>query len=325
MKKQCWFFIAGILLLPCLINAQDEWFTVLYTTSDADITYQKKAGEIQRVFAGKDLQPEGLLLIESDAWLNILYNGHKKRLDGPARLDLSDLALQMHEESKSSFLGRFMAFLSNSVRQTKDSRTMEKEHRQYLTNATAAIKGWGKKDFEIQVPFYLSGVFTDSLIRFYWVTDSSNLNYTFLIEDRESDKILFERISKESAVAVDLSKLSLAKQKGYYWSVETIGQSGTMLQSAPVPFLYDPGASNAFLKALREDYEYQKYDHFEAPLFELKSLEDSGFFQSAYNGYETLVREHPEVDLYRHVFAAFLIRMDALGEAQLVGKTGKNG
>lgn len=313
-KKALWGFIG--LFFFSLSWGQTDQFTVLYTNSSSGITYTGQGKTNQRVFSGINLPAEGKLFMKSGSWANFLYQEQKKRLEGPATIDLEELAQAIESEEKSTFMGRFWNFLSNSVNQTNDTPKLEKYHKEYLTNARGGISGYVSKKLAIQAPIYFSEIIGESFVQFQWDSISVQEGYTFMIESEENGQVIFKANTRNHHLSINLDELLIDETGVYSWKVAATLTDGKQVSSPTFLFSYAPQEVSSYMLDLQADDDYRDLEPFEQQLFLLQQLEEEGFYHSAYTQYRGLLEEEPENLLYKRLFAAFLARMNALDQAK---------
>ena len=304
-----------------LINAglwgQNDKFTVLYCNANSGILYQNN-GQGKKVFSGLNLPTQGQLKFSSGTWANVLYKGKKKRLEGPNTYELNQLAEVILKENRSTFLGRFWRFMSNSINQSDDSEKLEKYHKEYLTNSRAGISGFGESKYAIQFPVYFSETIAESLMKFYWDSIPNLNGYTFWIESRQYEHIIFKALTKSNHLSVNLGELQLKPGAIYKWKVTAVTPDSSLAVSPTAFFSYEPEGFMEYVDEVSNSKAYQNLEPQEQDLYLVHQLEEEGFYHSAHHKYQQLIKKEPKNQLYRKLFAAFLARMNALTEAKKV-------
>lgn len=297
---------------------QAESFTVTYTNASSGIEYQGAQGSAKnRVFPGKELPPSGRLFIKRGKWLNLIYNGQKRKLEGPLKIDLSQLAQEMQVEKKSTFLGRFWNFLGNAVSQTNSADDIEKYHRRYLTNARAGISGFGDKSYPIQVPIYLTETLGSSKFDLHWTALAGVEGYSVTIQDRDQENLILKAYTKSSQLSLQLEELNLSTDAVYQIQINA-KSSDSILSSDYILFSYEPAIVQEFIQELQQEREWTTLHGMEKDLYVAKKLEEEGFFQSANHYYQKLISQQPNLTFFKKLYAAFLVRMNAPKEAKQI-------
>ncbi|GAB5553614.1 MAG: hypothetical protein Sapg2KO_32050 [Saprospiraceae bacterium] len=299
-----------------LLLGQTERFTVTYTNASSGIDYQSTKGEASiRVFPGKELPDYGRLSIKRGKWLNIIFNGQKRKLEGPLKVDLAELAQEMQVEKKSTFLGRFWNFLGNSVSQTNTASDIEKYHRRYLTNARAGISGFGDKTYPIQLPIYLTETLGNPTFDLSWTTINGVDGYWVTIHDRDDEDLILKAYTKMNQLTLHLDELNIIEGKVY--EIQINGQVGESSFSSDRIFIsYEPKVVEEFITELKQEREWTTLHGMEKDLYLAKQLEEEGFYQSAHHYYQSMINQQPNLTFFKQLYAAFLVRMNAPAEAK---------
>ncbi len=311
--------VTFFLLTIHLLYPQDASFMILNTSADDGIIYSDKGEDKQPVFSGTNLPAKGQLLLKEGTWVNVLFEGQKKRLTGPQVFNLPALAQKIKSENKSSFFSRFWVFLSNAVSRTNTNSNLEEYHQEFM-NARAAVEGFGARKYEIGTPFYLSEVIGVDQLAFKWDSIATlKGTYTFSIQSREEVPIL-KATTLNNQLTLDLSELHLNQGEVYEWKVTAIKPDSTYAYSASMPFSYEPETVDAFIAKVKRHDNYQDFEDQEQQLFVLHELGRQSFRYDAYHYYTELLRENPDNLLIKKLFAAFLAENNALEEAKSVLK-----
>lgn len=318
MRKPIGLLLSMMVFQVTLLLGQTERFTVTYTNASSGIVYQGSKGEASsRVFPGKELPDYGKLTIKRGKWLNLIFNGQKRKLEGPLKVDLAELAQEMKVEKKSTFLGRFWNFLGNSVSQTGNASDIEKYHRRYLTNARAGISGFGDKTYPIQLPMYLKETLGDSRFDLHWTSLGDVDQYWVTIQERDNEKLLLKAHTKKNQLTLHLDELNISE--GMVYEVQISGQKdGSTPSSDYIFFSYEPSVVQEFIQELKQEREWTTLHGIEKDLYLAQHLEEAGFFQSAHHYYQNLIQQQPNLIFFKKIYAAFLVRMDAPAEAKAV-------
>jgi len=288
-------------------------FLVLYANQADGIVYTVD-GEQRRVYQGQNYPSQGSFQLENGSWLNLLYAGQKRRLDGPGKIDLSGLAESMEQQPKGTFLGRFFRFIGNSVDKTEDSDHLEKYYREFLTNARAAIKGFGTQEVGIGGPTYFSGFLADPIITFRWDSVGTTEGYRFEIRNRDNGAPVLSVRTNSNMLTLHLEELQLIDRLDYEWQVFANVDEKQQASQA-FPFVYDPAEIDAFIEALAMEDDYEDLEDYEWPLLIVFKMEEASFLHPAYEQYKFLIDLEPDNQLYKKLFAAFLVRMNDYTQA----------
>ena len=300
-----------------LLSSQKDEFVILYTSTDEGIVYTDAAKEKQPVFSGINLPVEGQLFLEDGTWMNILFNGQKRRLEGPKVFKLEALADQINSKSKPTFLSRFWTFLSNSISRTNTNDQLEEYHQEFM-QARAAVEGFANRKYEIQVPSYLGEIIGSSSVVFNWDSIATlKGTYTFRMQSRDEIPVM-EVTTKTNRLTIELAELNLKEGVVYEWKVLAIKPNGSYAYSPSVAFSYEPIAAQKYIQRLRDHENMQDLEELEQQLFILHELDRRQFHYNAYQTYKQMLEEDPEDLLMRKLFAAFLTKNNALKEAKSI-------
>ncbi|MEM6378130.1 MAG: hypothetical protein AAF705_07950 [Bacteroidota bacterium] len=318
MRKPIGLLLCLLVFQTMALFGQAEQFTVTYTNASSGIVYQAdKGSDAVRVFPGKELPDYGRVTIKRGKWLNLIYNGQKRKLEGPLKVDLAQLATEMKVEKKSTFLGRFWNFLGNSVSQTNSANDIEKYHRRYLTNARAGISGFGDKSYPIQVPVYLTETLGASSFDLQWTALSGASGYGVTIRERDAEEIILKAYTKGNQLTIQLEELNLSSDAVYQMQITAQGLDSNQT-SDNIFFSYEPAVVQEFIEDLKKDREWTTLHGVEQDLYLAQQLEEEGFFQNAHHYYQSMMKAHPQSPFFKKLYAAFLVRMDAPERAKAV-------
>ncbi len=303
------------LCLGTTLLAQEEPFTVLYINTNQGVNYRLN-DKAELLFAGKTLPAYGKLVVNADAYITLIYEGRKTKLEGPKTYDLTDIAHDIKLQPESTFLNRFWNFLSNSVRQSRSKQDLENYYKEVLANTTAGIRGFGDKEYALIAPQYLQGTVAESAMTMTWTPGTAITPYYLRIEKRENQTLVYEKKVWKTYATVNLEALGLEPGAVYKWSVTTQGTDAEQLTTPNYLFRYAPEEVDGFFQSVRESRLYQQLTPEEQPLYLLQRLEEEGFFNPAYTLYLEKIEEAPDHQIYQRLFAAFLVRMNDLEAAK---------
>ncbi len=323
MRKKLWLIFSLNIFYLGICEAQSPQFKVLYTNSSSGIVFEQQGQSQKRVFPGLTLPSTGSMVFEAGKWADLMYNGKKKRLQGPASYDMAQLANSMKSEKKSTFLSRFWKFVNNSVSPSDNTSQLEKYHKEYLTNARAGISGFGDAKYAIKIPLYFSELIADAHLKFYWDSIPVRNGYIFEITSRETEQVIFKAITKSNTLSLNLDELNLDPSEVYEWMVKAVKPAGELAVSPISYFSFVPNEVADLIQEIKTDDDYQDLEDYEKDMFLLYNLEEEGAYHTAYLTYQKLINENPDNKLNQQLFASFLARMNALDEAIRTIKAGK--
>jgi hypothetical protein len=315
-----WLFL--ILLTCCMtrLTAQQDLFVVLDVSSSNGLTYSQEGGNERRVFAGTTVKAPGRLRLLQGVSAVIVVEDTRTTLKGPAMYDLEQLGADIRSQNSSTFLSRFWSFISNAIKDTDTPQQVEQSHRRYLTNARAGVSGFGSPSYSIEAPLYLTGLLTHPEVTFRWDSVAHPSGYRFeLRKEGAAEPILAATLSDEQ-FTTDLRQLRFEGNAPAYWQVSALQTDSSWLQSAPFPILYDEAALQNFDTQLEADGDFQSLSELVQPIYRLYELEEAGLLQAAYCTYATQLQSDAPSAVDRQLFISFLLRMNALEEAQTLMK-----
>ncbi|WP_282784581.1 hypothetical protein [Phaeodactylibacter xiamenensis] len=315
-----WLFL--ILLTCCVagLTAQQDLFIVLDVSSGNGLTYSQEGGNERRVFAGTTVKAPGRLRLLQGVSAVIVFEDTRTTLKGPAMYDLEQLGADIRSQNSSTFLSRFWSFISNAIKDTDTPQQVEQSHRRYLTNARAGVSGFGSSSYGIEAPHYLTGLLTQPEVTFRWDSVAHPNGYRFeLRQEGAAEPILAATLSDEQ-FTTDLRQLRFEGNAPAYWQVSALQADSSWLQSAPFPILYDEAALQNFDTQLEADGDFQSLSEPVQPVYRLYELEEAGLLQAAYHTYAAQLQSDAPSAVDRQLFISFLLRMNALEEAQTLMK-----
>jgi hypothetical protein len=302
------------------LTAQQDLFVVLDVSSSNGLTYSQEGGNERRVFAGTTVKAPGRLRLLQGVSAVIVFEDTRTTLKGPAMYDLEQLGADIRSQNSSTFLSRFWSFISNAIKDTDTPQQVEQSHRRYLTNARAGVSGFGSPSYSIEAPLYLTGLLTHPEVTFRWDSVAHPSGYRFeLRKEGAAEPILAATLSDEQ-FTTDLRQLRFEGNAPAYWQVSALQTDSSWLQSAPFPILYDEAALQNFDTQLEADGDFQSLSEPVQPIYRLYELEEAGLFQAAYCTYAAQLQSDAPSAVDRQLFISFLLRMNALEEAQTLMK-----
>lgn len=318
MKTLHKIFLTGALLLQALLLSGQP-ITVLSTSATSGIEYASEDGPVQRVFAGQNLQAEGRLKISEGRSVSVVYEGRKIHLEGPKEVDIAEMVSAANTSQSGGFISRFWDFISSSVTNTSSAEDVENYHRKYMTNTRAGIKGWGNKENSISFAGYFSEVFGVPELPLQWDSISGVHQYQVSIVDRSTDEIVLTAMTRANQITLPLADLALSSVAVYQLQISAEA-NGEKVSAPEIFFSYEPKAVATFLEKLHEKRIFKSLTEDEQLLFVPHALEEAGYLYSARQHYSDLVSTDPVNQLYKKVYASFLIRMNAPEEAKAILK-----
>ncbi len=274
----------------------------------------------QNVFPGMRMDVAGSLRCQGGGSVKLLYNGRTLTINDGKLHVLKELE-QLSSGPGLGFMGRFWSFLSSSMKQTKDEKTLEDNHRSYMEAAYAGVKGFATREYAIRISPMFQSKLSNAPVTFHWVIATGNEPTSFLLSRKSDGQEILTAVVQGLSYTADLSQLAIQQGDVCIWRVQSDADSASGAISAPAEFTYDPEGAAKALASLLPDPDYQHAFPVEQLLMQAFSLEQAGFYYDAGQKYAAAVAGHPRNALVRDTHAAFLARMDMLEEAKLVLKS----
>jgi hypothetical protein len=315
-----WLFLTFLICTVAGLSAQNDLFIVLDVNSSNGLTYSQEGGNERRVFAGTTVKAPGRLRLLQGVSAVIVFEDTRTTLKGPAMYDLEQLGADIRSQHSSTFLGRFWSFISNAIKDTDTPQQVEQSHRRYLTNARAGISGFGSSSYGIEAPRYLTGLLTHPEVTFRWDSVAHPNGYRFELRQEGAPEPMLAATLSDEQFTTDLRQLRFEGSAPAYWQVHALQADSSWLQSAPFPMLYDEAALQSFDAQLEADGDFQSLSETIQPIYRLYELEEAGLFQAAYHTYVAQLQSDTPSAVDRQLFISFLLRMNALEEAQTLIK-----
>lgn len=315
--KRVIFFLLCLVCICYQLPGQDK-ITVL--TVNGDIRYFDGHSNLgKRVLPGNQLPPRGAIRADKEGMAMLLFKGQRKKLEGGQELELGDLLKTKPKGNKGGYFGRFWGFVGSAVNNTEDNSKLENYHQRYMGNAKGGVKGWGKGAADIEVFGYHSGPLGGEKVDFHWQLKDSkegHIKYTLEIYEEESNTLFFKAFPRANILSLDIDQYSFKEGAVYSWRVKTVDSGDETLASEKILFSYEPSELAAFLAEERLERALSNLEAGERELLLVYTLEEEGFYHSTFAKYEQLIASAPENDLYKRLFASFLVRMGDLDKAK---------
>lgn len=176
--------------------------------------------------------------------------------------------------------------------------------------------GWGKGAKIIPVlPF---GSLQPGIALFSWSAPEDTRNFELDILD-ENDQVLHRATTPETSLSVDLGQLNLAPNQIYTWKVRIPGAGG--LESGTLKFtLAAPEEQMAAAQKATRSSIYPSGDPALRGMMEAVALEQAEWYVAADQQYAALLREYPDNNMLRMMYAAFWMRYGLEQQAKAVLK-----
>lgn len=311
MSKRLFFLFIG-LLCGQLAMAQDD--IVVQSVSGKALYYAPQESKAQNVYPGLRMSSNGKVRCQSGATVKLLQNGEIFTIKGSKLYVLSELTQQSKSGSNVGFMGRFSKFLSGSMKETKNEKELEKNHRRYMEKAKAGIGGFSEKTYPIQSSLLYQGILGVSSVTFRWSGAVPGEVCQFQLRRKADGKVLAMALTLDSLFSLDLSQLALDPGVVCEWML-TEDKTGAE-KSAKMSFVYDPAAASKALADLRNLKDFQSASPAEQALMEAYALEEAGLFYDAAMTYTATAKNDAGNLLVRDTHAAFLSRMGLLEDAK---------
>lgn len=306
------------LFLSAAIPAQEAEAVIIYLTGKA--TYFEEGSQRSKaVYPGNRLAINGSLRAEGEGLVKLLYEGQTFVIRDNKIYRLSDLLQQTLGGSNIGFLNRFWSFLTSSMQASKDEKALEENHRRYMETVYAGVQGWATSSFALKGDRWCSGQLGPDTVTFRWKGMLPDQILRFrLLQNADENQLVLSAQLRDSAFSLDLSQLALTPLLRYEWEVLSTDDVAASPRSERLAFVYNPEGMAETLADLTAFQEYQEAAPIEQGLMQAFALERADFFKAALDVYRSLLLEHPQNQLSRDCYAAFLARMDDLGAAKVL-------
>jgi len=311
MSKRLFFLFAG-LLYSQLAMAQDD--IVVQSVSGKALYYAPQESKAQNVYPGLRMSSSGKVRCQSGATVKLLQNGEIFTVKGSKLFVLSELSQQSKSGSNVGFMGRFSKFLSGSMKETKNEKELEKNHRRYMEKAKAGIGGFSEKTYPIQTSLLYQGTLGVSPVTFRWSGALPGEVCRFQLSRKADGQVLAMALTFDSLFTINLSQLALDPGVACEWML--IEDKTGEAKSAKMSFVYDPATAGKVLADLRNLKDFQNASPAEQALMEAYTLEEAGLFYDAAMTYAAAAKSDAGNLLVRDTQAAFLSRMGLLEDAK---------
>ncbi len=317
MRMKSLFLIAVVGLFTSLVSGQEKSVTIFNLDADSEVAVIQNTNLIT-IYPGMELSTEGRLSLKAGQKISLLLENKKLTFKGPIVVDLSKLRSSGAEEEGSFFRRRFQQYVTSTIRQTGDLVELTTYYESNRNDTREEASGFGRRDFAIVVPEYISETFGEDKIYFRWDSIPTLNGYIFTIESQSLEEVIFKAKTKSNGITINLAELNIKHGPVYQWKAMAVHPDSTLAISPTSLFSYEPREVDSFISDLKDSGEYQLLEPFERMIYLLRQLELEGFYHTAYAYYKDLIQEEPENRLYQKLFAAFLVRMNAFEEARLV-------
>ena len=288
-------------------------------------------GRPVRVLPGQELVVRGLMRMDEQARVKLLFGGQARELKQAGLYELEKIFRKDTKMKGLGFMHRFWDFVTEGVSSTGSSEQLEKYHQQYMDKASGT-KGFAQARFGIAVSPLTRAVLAEPTVNFKWepvagTSAEEAALYKFVIYHKVDDKLVFQAVTAKRALSIDLTQFHIVPGDDYFWQVIREGSPGGQDQlagqSAKVGFTFQPEALGAGLERLRADEDFLHAGAIEQGLMEAATLEWEGLLYSADEIYRELLSNNGDNALVRKLYAAFLARNASLEQSQdtLMGLT----
>jgi len=311
MIKQLFLLFGGLLCSQAAMTQED---IVVQSISGKAFYYAPQESKAQNVYPGLRMASNGKVKCQSGASLKLLRNGEMFTIKGNKTYLLSELDQQSKSGSNMGFMGRFSKFLSGSMKETKDDKELEANHRRYMEKAKAGIGGFADNAFPIQSSLLYQGILSAWPVTFRWYGAKPGETYRFQLNRKADDQVIAMALTRDSVFSLDLSELALDPGTACEWMI--VDDKTGVAKSKKTSFIYDPDAGSRVLAELRDLNDFQNADMAEQDLMRAYLLEQAGLYYDASRTYVAAAQNNPGHVLIRDTQAAFLSRMGLLEDAK---------
>ena len=259
---------------------------------------------------GMELSMNGKVRCKASSSAKLLSNGQTIVVSGSKMRDLKDLAGAKAGENNSGFTNRFLNFVEESVKEGDSEEKLKEHHRQYMNKASGGVKGYASPTFAIRPLLISTGKMPAAPVTFQWRSSAGEGPYTFSIAE-PGGKALLQVPVNDTLFTLDLKQVALLPDEEYEWSVTR----GSAAKSPAATIMLAPSVVDAVNNNTIHQSNYKTSSPNEQQLMLAYAYEEAGCYQNACQIYAALHSAQPDNLLLRRVYAAFLARMDMVGEA----------
>lgn len=290
------------------LNAQGSAH-VLHVSGQVEY-YSQHGAKPVLLSPGMELDMKGKVRCKASSSAKLLSNGKTLLVTGSKMRDLQDLAGAKGGESNSGFTNRFLNFVEESVKEGDSDEKLKEHHRQYMNKASGGVKGYASQTYAIRPLLISTGKMPAAPVTFQWRGAQGEGPYTFSIAEPGGSALLQVPVN-DTMLTLDLSQVALLPDEEYEWSVTR----GSAAKSPAATIMLAPSVVDATKNTTTHQANYKTASPDEQQLMLAYAYEEAGCYQNAYQIYSALHSAQPDNLLLRRVYAAFLARMDMLGEA----------
>ncbi len=270
-----------------------------------------------KVFPGQRLAMNACVQVPKGCRVNLLFKNQPIILDGGKTHNLTDATSEIINASKLSFMSRFLAYVGNSMDETKDEKALIENHRKHM-EVRAGIKGFGNQTFAIKTNLLLEGNVSTDNLTFTWAEVDNADGYLFKLY-RKKDKLeLLMKTFFGNAFEILPGQVSLDQGEEYVWQVVAVSDRESPASSRPQTFTYNPEGSTGIMADLTKNPDFQQSSEEDKTLMFAYALEERNYFYDAEINYAAAMYSSPDNKLIQNIVAAFYARMDILEKAQSI-------
>ncbi|MGD1007906.1 MAG: hypothetical protein ABR980_11830 [Ignavibacteriaceae bacterium] len=287
------FIITG----TCNLFAQENYFTVLAAQGKISLLKNGKSNWID-IKTGDKINPGEKLKVGNNEYAGLVYSsGISIELKKEGVYDFDRLKNSIKNNYKSSNR-KFTEYVINELtKKAKDSEDMK--------SMGAVVR---KRTNYIEIGIPSPSLVIDSNIVFKWYPYSTSSNYIFKLLNN-NDVTLFMKELTDTTLDCPIDLFHLNKGKNYKWIVFVYNNSGI---SSDTNYIMIPAAGK--LEAIRDSIN-ELNSIFGKDTTAITQIIYASFYQNnqlnieALNAYGKALQLAPDVDVYKKMFANFLLKM----------------
>jgi hypothetical protein len=289
-------FFSFIIGVTANVFAQENYFTVL--ASQGNILLQKSETNMVDIKTGSKINPGEQIKVGKNAYISLVYsNGMSMEIKKDGVYDFDRLKNSINSNYKSpdkKFTGYVISELTKKARESREMKSM------------GAVVRERANYIETGIPS--SSLVIDSNLVFKWFSHGNTIHYIFkLIND--SGVTLFMKEITDTTIDCPIYLFHLNKNENYKWIVFDYNNPGTSTDTnyimIPAPYI---------LEAIRDSIN-ELNANFGNDSTAVSQIIYASFYQDnelnfeALKAYSRALRSAPDVDVYRKMFTAFLLKM----------------
>jgi hypothetical protein len=256
--------------------------------------------------------PEACIQVPAHCRFKLLYEGRTIEPEPGTKHYIRDILPKETKVSRLSFTSRFFAFVGKCIDETTDEKKMLTNYRENMS-LRAGIKGFGTREYAIQVPLLTDGRVSTEFLSFSWNDGEHADPFLFrLYRQRDKMDLMLKKIT-DPRLQLTRGAVHLEPGESYTWFVTSA--SDPARQSEPMTFVFDPEGAEKLMADLAEVPEFREGSELEKTLMYAYALEENQYYYDAAAVWEATLGTYTDNRLIRDLAASFYARMNMMPQA----------